>query len=57
VSLAWVRERRGVTSVIIGPRTLGQLQHNMPGFELELPPEIISRLNDASRPADRLPRR
>lgn len=57
VSLAWVRERRGVTSVIIGPRTLGQLEDNLPGFELDLPSEAMSRLNEASRPTDRLPRR
>ena len=53
VSLAWVRARRGVTSVIIGPRTLDQLQDNLPGFELELPDDAIARLNDASRPAGR----
>ena len=59
VALAWVRSRRGVTSVIIGPRTLRQLEENLPGFDLELPPEVLSLLNDVSRPADRvrLPRR
>jgi aryl-alcohol dehydrogenase-like predicted oxidoreductase len=59
VALAWVRSRRGVTSVIIGPRTLQQLEENLPGFDLELPPEVLSLLNDVSRPADRarLPRR
>jgi aryl-alcohol dehydrogenase-like predicted oxidoreductase len=59
VALAWVRGRRGVTSVIIGPRTLRQLEENLPGFDLELPPEVLSLLNDVSRPADRvrLPRR
>jgi aryl-alcohol dehydrogenase-like predicted oxidoreductase len=50
VALAWVLSRRGVTSVIIGPRSLAQLEENMPGFDLELPKEIISALNDASRP-------
>jgi len=59
VALAWVRSRRGVTSVIIGPRTLQQLEENLPGFDLELPPEVLSLLNDVSRPANRvrLPRR
>ncbi|HET6794615.1 MAG TPA: aldo/keto reductase, partial [Acidimicrobiales bacterium] len=58
VSLAWVLSRRGVTSAIIGPRSLEQLKANLPGFELTLPDEAISRLNDVSRPADRprLPR-
>jgi aryl-alcohol dehydrogenase-like predicted oxidoreductase len=50
VALAWVLSRRGVTSVIIGPRSLAQLEENMPGFDLALPKEIISALNDASRP-------
>lgn len=56
VSLAWVRERRGVTSVILGPRSVDQLRADLLGFELDLSPEAISRLNDVSRPADR-PRR
>ena len=50
VSLAWVRGRRGVTSVIIGPRTLDQLNENLPGFDLELPAEAVHALNEASRP-------
>jgi aryl-alcohol dehydrogenase-like predicted oxidoreductase len=53
VSLAWVLSRRGVTSVIIGPRTLEQMQENMPGFDLELPAEAISALNKVSRPPGR----
>jgi aryl-alcohol dehydrogenase-like predicted oxidoreductase len=52
VSLAWVRARRGVTSVIIGPRTLTQLEDNLPGFELSLDDETNHRLNEVSRPAD-----
>lgn len=53
VSLAWLLGRRGVTSVIIGPRTLGQLEENLPGIGLELTPEMVSRLNDVSRPSGR----
>ncbi len=51
LSLAWVRGRRGVTSVIIGPRTLSQLEENLPGFELELSENVVHRLNEISRPA------
>jgi aryl-alcohol dehydrogenase-like predicted oxidoreductase len=51
VSLAWVRGRRGVTSVIIGPRTLAQLEENLPGFELELSEDTVHQLNEVSRPA------
>jgi len=50
VSLAWVLSRNHVTCAIIGPRTLAQLKENLPGFELQLPPEVIKRLSDASRP-------
>jgi aryl-alcohol dehydrogenase-like predicted oxidoreductase len=51
VALAWMRSRPGVTSVIIGPRILGQLQQNLTAFELELPAELVSRLDEASGPA------
>ena len=50
VATAWVAGRRGVTSVIVGPRTLDQLRHYLAAFELELPPELNKRLSDASRP-------
>jgi aryl-alcohol dehydrogenase-like predicted oxidoreductase len=49
VALAWVRSRRGVTSVIIGPRTFQQFEQNMEGFDLELEPAFLKRLSDASR--------
>jgi aryl-alcohol dehydrogenase-like predicted oxidoreductase len=51
LSLAWVRGRRGVTSVIIGPRSEAQLEENLPGFELELTDETVHQLNELSRPA------
>jgi aryl-alcohol dehydrogenase-like predicted oxidoreductase len=57
VSLAWLLGRRGVTSVIVGPRTLDQLRENLPGTDLPLPAEVVSRLNDVSRPAGPRPRR
>ncbi|MGX7677971.1 aldo/keto reductase [Jatrophihabitans sp. DSM 45814] len=49
VAIAWVLARRGVTSVIIGPRTFDQYEQNMAGFELELDSATIKRLSDASR--------
>ncbi|MFF1871193.1 aldo/keto reductase [Kitasatospora herbaricolor] len=48
VALAWVRQRPGVTSVIIGPRTLDQLDGNLAGFALDLPAEAVSRLDEIS---------
>jgi aryl-alcohol dehydrogenase-like predicted oxidoreductase len=49
VALAWVLSRRGVTSVIIGPRTWDQYEQNMAGFDLQLDQALIKRLSDASR--------
>ncbi len=49
VALAWVRSRKGVTSVIIGPRTFEQYEQNMAGFDLELDSASVKRLSDASR--------
>jgi aryl-alcohol dehydrogenase-like predicted oxidoreductase len=51
VALAWVRSRPGITSVIIGPRSLDQLRHNLAGLELQLPHDASKRLHDASGPA------
>lgn len=49
VAIAWVLSRRGVTSVIIGPRTFEQYEQYLPGFDLQLEPAVIKRLSDASR--------
>ena len=49
VAIAWVLARRGVTSVIIGPRTFDQYQQNMEGFDLTLEPAVVKRLSDATR--------
>jgi aryl-alcohol dehydrogenase-like predicted oxidoreductase len=51
VSIAWLLARRGVTSVIIGPRTCDQYEQNMEGFDLDLDPAVVKRLSDASRSA------
>ncbi|MFI4934438.1 MAG: aldo/keto reductase, partial [Caulobacterales bacterium] len=50
VAVAWCLTRRGVTSVITGPRTLQQLQDYLPAFDLTLPEEMVRRLSDVSRP-------
>ncbi|GAA4567561.1 aldo/keto reductase [Planotetraspora kaengkrachanensis] len=51
VALAWVRHRPGVTSVIIGPRTLEQFHGNLAGLAKELPSETIAHLDEISRSA------
>ena len=49
-AVSWCLARRGVTSVIIGARTLEQLQDYLPAFALTLPDAAIKRLSDISRP-------
>jgi aryl-alcohol dehydrogenase-like predicted oxidoreductase len=49
VALAWVLGRRGVTSVIIGPRSLSQYEENEAGFRVVLDRETTHRLNEVSR--------
>jgi aryl-alcohol dehydrogenase-like predicted oxidoreductase len=48
VALAWVRSRPGVTSVIVGPRTLEQLESGLAGFDLDLPADAAARLDEVS---------
>jgi aryl-alcohol dehydrogenase-like predicted oxidoreductase len=50
VSLAWLLNRPGITSVIIGPRTVDQLKQNLAGFELALPLDAAKGLSRVSRP-------
>jgi aryl-alcohol dehydrogenase-like predicted oxidoreductase len=49
-AISWLTSRPVVSSVIIGPRTLDQLNDNLSGFDLQLPPELRQRLDDASAP-------
>jgi aryl-alcohol dehydrogenase-like predicted oxidoreductase len=49
VALAWVRQRPGVTSVIIGPRTVAQLEGNLAGLAFDLPPDVVTRLDEVSQ--------
>jgi aryl-alcohol dehydrogenase-like predicted oxidoreductase len=51
VAIAWCLTRRGVTSVIAGPRTADQMKAYFDGTELKLPEESLKRLSDVSRPA------
>jgi aryl-alcohol dehydrogenase-like predicted oxidoreductase len=51
VALAWVVDRPAVTSVILGARTLAQLDDNLASVGVELSPEQIERLDKASDPA------
>jgi aryl-alcohol dehydrogenase-like predicted oxidoreductase len=50
VALAWVTDRPGVTSTILGARTVGQLETNLRAAELHLTPAETASLDAASEP-------
>jgi diketogulonate reductase-like aldo/keto reductase len=50
VSLAWVQNRPGVTSTIIGARTMKQLDSNLAALDLPLSTDRIERLDKLSEP-------
>jgi aryl-alcohol dehydrogenase-like predicted oxidoreductase len=49
VSVAWTLAQDGVTSAIIGPRTVEQLEDNLVAGELVIPDEQLKSLDRASR--------
>jgi aryl-alcohol dehydrogenase-like predicted oxidoreductase len=52
VALAWLIQKPGVTSVIIGARTLDQLRENLKAAEVKLSEDEMRRLDEISaRPA------
>ena len=55
VALAWVRDRPGVTSAVVGARTAAQLLGSLATETLELPDEIVSALDEVSLPARSYP--
>lgn len=48
VALAWVRDRPGVTSAIVGARTAAQLKGSLGVVDVQLPDEIVLALDDVS---------
>ncbi len=50
VAIAWVMGRAGVTSTIIGARTLAQLDDNLGAADLRLAPEQVARLDALTAP-------
>ena len=51
VALAWVDAQPGVTSTILGARTVEQLQQNLVAADLELGSEALARLTEVSTPS------
>jgi aryl-alcohol dehydrogenase-like predicted oxidoreductase len=50
VSLAWLLGRPELSTVIVGARTLEQLEENLRALELRLPPEDVAELDRISQP-------
>ncbi|WP_136518627.1 aldo/keto reductase [Cellulomonas telluris] len=50
VALAWLAQQPAVTSVILGARTVEQLDDNLGAADLRLDPGAVARLTDASAP-------
>lgn len=50
VALAWTMARPGITSTVIGARSLSQLESNLAAGEIELSRDQMQRLNDVSAP-------
>jgi aryl-alcohol dehydrogenase-like predicted oxidoreductase len=49
-ALAWVCGRPGVSSTLLGARTMQQLDTNLAGLDIHLETDQIARLSDVSRP-------
>jgi aryl-alcohol dehydrogenase-like predicted oxidoreductase len=48
VALAWVRDRPGVSSVLVGARTAAQLRASLASEDVTLPKEILAALDEVS---------
>jgi aryl-alcohol dehydrogenase-like predicted oxidoreductase len=48
VALAWVRDRPGVVSPVVGARTAAQLRSTLASESLELPQELVDALDEVS---------
>ncbi|MBN1220621.1 MAG: aldo/keto reductase [Anaerolineae bacterium] len=48
VAMAWLLHQPGVTSIIVGARNPKQIKRNVKAVDLALPPDIITKLNQAT---------
>jgi len=54
LALAWLIQQPGVTSAIIGPRTIEQFEDNFGSLEVELNEANLQKLNDTTKPGSTL---
>ncbi|GBC06187.1 hypothetical protein RclHR1_06680003 [Rhizophagus clarus] len=52
VALNWTMQKPGVTSPLIGAKTVEQLEENLKALEFKLTPEQMKRLDDVSEPSE-----
>lgn len=50
VVLAWVRDRPGIGSIVLGTRTEKQLRDNLASYDLKLSPDQAARIEAVGRP-------
>jgi aryl-alcohol dehydrogenase-like predicted oxidoreductase len=50
LALAFVTSHRAVTAAIIGPRTMEQLDSQLPAAEIELPHDVLDRIDEIVAP-------
>jgi myo-inositol catabolism protein IolS len=50
VALAWLRQQPGVTSILVGARSPQELHLNLPALNLQLTPDVIKALSQATEP-------
>lgn len=55
VAIRWVARRPGIATTILGATRVEQLDANLRALDLELPPELEARLEEASRPEPAFP--
>ncbi|MFJ9372229.1 aldo/keto reductase [Streptomyces sp. NPDC101455] len=55
VALSWVRNRPGITSTLIGPRTLAHLEANLAALDLHLTPARTATPDEVSTPTLNFP--
>ncbi|RGB35841.1 putative oxidoreductase [Rhizophagus diaphanus] len=52
VVMNWAQQKPGITSPLIGAKTVTQLEENLKSLEFKLTPEQMKRLDEASKPAE-----
>jgi aryl-alcohol dehydrogenase-like predicted oxidoreductase len=55
VALSWIQARPGITSTLIGPRTLAHLEANLTALDVRLTPAQTTTLDEATTPTLNFP--